>query len=139
MNKFFLKFGHSNKKIIRRYVIIGLSTGSIIAILSFCSKINENHLWDFLDDIQRKYFPQTPLNDIIINDPQKLERRIRRDVDKAIEKVTPEYDKIIKEADQKYQPKYIEKPIDESVCYTEECKSLGGEMRICAPWVENCN
>lgn len=139
MSKFFLKFGHSNKKIIRRYVIIGLSIGSIIAILSFCSKINENYFWDFLDDIQRKYFPQTSLNDIIINEPQKLERRIKRDVDKAIEKVTPEYNQIIKEADQKYQPKYIEKPVDESVCYTEECKSLGGEMRICAPWVKNCN
>jgi hypothetical protein len=59
-------------------------------------------------------------------------------VDKAILDVTPEYDRIIREADQKYSPKYLEKPVDESVCYTEECKSLGGEMRICAPWVDDC-
>ena len=139
MYKFFIKFGLSNKTKIRTYVIVGLTVGTIIAGLSTCTKISENHFWDLLDEIQRKYFPQTPLNDIIINDPQKLERRIKRDVDRAIEKVTPEYDRIIREADQKYQPKYLEKPIDESVCYTDECKALGGEMRICAPWVPECN
>jgi hypothetical protein len=139
MSKFFIKFGSSNKTKIRTYVIVGLTVGTIIAGLSTCSKISENHFWDLLDEIQRKYFPQTPLNDIIINDPQKLERRIKRDVDRAIEKVTPEYDRIIREADQKYSPKYSQKPIDESVCYTDECKALGGEMRICAPWVPECN
>ena len=36
-------------------------------------------------------------------------------------------------------PIFSEKPVDESVCYTEECKSLGGEMRLCAPWVSGCN
>ncbi len=139
MYKFFIKFGLSNKTKIRTYVIVGLTVGTIIAGLSTCSKISENHFWDLLDEIQRKYFPQTPLNDIIINDPQKLERRIKRDVDIAIEKVTPEYDRIIREADQRYSPKYSQKPIDESVCYTDECKALGGEMRICAPWVPECN
>jgi len=24
------------------------------------------------------------------------------------------------------------------VCYTDECKALGGEIRLCAPWVDNC-
>jgi hypothetical protein len=139
MYKFFIKFGSSNKTKIIRYISISLIVGTIIAGLSTCSKISENHFWDLLDEIQRKYFPQTPLNDIIINDPQKLERRIKRDVDIAIEKVTPEYDRIIREADQKYSPKYSQKPIDESVCYTDECKALGGEMRICAPWVPECN
>jgi len=139
MYKFFIKFGLSNKTKIRTYVIVGLTVGTIIAGLSTCTKISENHFWDLLDEIQRKYFPQTPLNDIIINDPQKLERRIKRDVDRAIKKVTPEYDRIIREADQKYQPKYSEKPVDESVCYTDECKELGGEMRIRAPWVSGCN
>ena len=138
MIKFFTKFGLSNRTKIIRYVSVALIVGTIIAGLSTCTKISENNFWDLLDEIQRKYFPQTPLNDIIINDPQKLERRIKRDVDRAIKKVTPEYDRIIREADQKYQPKYLEKPIDESVCYTDECKSLGGEMRICAPWVPEC-
>jgi len=139
MIKFFTVFGLSNRTKIIRYVSVALVVGTIIAGLSTCTKISENNFWDFLDEMQRKYFPQTPLNDVIINDPQKLERRIKRDVDRAIEKVTPEYDRIIREADQKYQPKYSEKPIDESVCYTDECKALGGEIRICAPWVSGCN
>jgi hypothetical protein len=37
-----------------------------------------------------------------------------------------------------YQIDEAWKPVDESVCYTDECKKLGGEMRLCAPWVSEC-
>jgi siderophore synthetase component len=131
------KFGNQ-KPTIFKYAIVGVVLTSIIAGLSNCTGIHENKLWDLLDEIQRKYFPQTILNEFILKDPEKLNRRIIRDVDKAIENVTLEYDRIIREADQKYKPKYLEKSVDDSVCYTEECKKLGGEMRICAPWAKNC-
>jgi hypothetical protein len=132
-------FNFGKKKLdIKQYAIVGVALSSIIAVLSQCTGVSENGLWDLLDEIQRKYFPQGILNEFILKDPEKLERRIKRDVDKAIRDVTPEYDRIIREADEKYKPRYIEKPIDVSVCHTEECKALGGEMRICAPWVENC-
>ena len=122
---------------IKQYAIIGIVLSSIIAALSQCTGVSQNGLWDLLDEIQRKYFPQTILNEFIIKDPEKLNRRIVRDVDKAIRDVTPEYDRIIKEADKKYQPRYSEKPIDSSL-QTGESKLLGGEMRICASWVEDC-
>jgi hypothetical protein len=135
-----MNFNFGNKKPdIKQYAIIGIVLTSIIATLSQCTGVSKNGLWDLLDEIQRKYFPQSILNEFILKDPEKLNRRIIRDVDKAIRNVTPEYDRIIREADQKYQPKYLEKPVDDSVCYTEECKKLGGEMRICAPWIEDCN
>jgi hypothetical protein len=135
-----MNFNFGNKKPdIKQYAIIGIVLFSIIAALSQCTGVSKNGLWDLLDEIQRKYFPQSILNEFILKDPEKLNRRIIRDVDKAIRNVTPEYDRIIREADQKYQPKYLEKPVDDSVCYTEECKKLGGEMRICAPWIEDCN
>jgi len=35
-------------------------------------------------------------------------------------------------------PRLIEKALDTSKCYTEECKKLGGEMRLCSPWVDGC-
>lgn len=35
-------------------------------------------------------------------------------------------------------PRYSEKPVDTTVCYTDDCKSLGGEMRLCAPWLDTC-
>jgi hypothetical protein len=122
-----------------RFAVIGITLTTLVGTLVKCSGLDEKHWYDLIDEIQRKYFPNTELNEYIIKDPKLLDNRVKRDVDKAIRNVTPEYDRIIREADQKYQPKYLEKPVDNSVCYTGDCKSLGGEMRICAPWVQDCN
>ena len=128
-------FGKPSKKTIITTSIV-LST--IIAALSQCTEIHENNLWDILDEVQRKYFPQTPINRVIIQDPDKVERRVKRDIDKAIHDVTQEYDRIISDYNKKYQPRYVEEQNDETVCYTDECKSLAPPMRICAPWVDDC-
>ena len=133
------KFKFGNKKTNKQLITVGLILSIIIAALSQCSKIPENALWDLLDEIQREFFPQTIINEVILKDPDKINRRVERDVDRAIRDVTPEYDLIIEEDNKKYQSKKLEKPVDNSVCYTEECKSLGGEMRICAPWAKDCN
>ena len=117
---------------IKQYAIIGIVLSSIIAALSQCTGASEDGLWDLLDEIQRKYFPQTILNEFILKDPEKLNRRIKRDVDRAIDEVTPEYDRIIREATRK--PRYVEKPPDGS----EAQRLLGGEMRICSPWLDTC-
>lgn len=124
---------------IKQYAIIGIVLSSIIAALSQCTGVSQNGLWDLLDEIQRRYFPQTIINEFILKDPEKLNRRIIRDVDKAIRDVTSEYDRIISDYDRKYQPKYLEEPNDETLCYTDECKSLAPPMRKCASWVEDCN
>lgn len=126
------------KSTIKQYAIVGIILSSIIAGLSQCTGISENNIWDLLDEIQRKYFPQTIINDFIIKDPEKLKRRIGRDVDKAIRDVEPEYERIIWEADQKYRPKYLEEKNDEKICYTKECKTLAPPMRICSAWVLDC-
>ena len=136
--KFDFQFG-KKKPTIKQYAIVGIVLSSIIAALSQCTGVSQNGLWDLLDEIQRKYFPQTILNEFILKDPEKLNRRIIRDVDKAIRDVTLEYDRIIQKADQKYQPKYLEEPNDDTLCYTDECKSLAPPMRKCASWVEDCN
>ena len=136
--KFDFQFGNK-KPTIKQYAIIGIVLSSIIATLSQCTGVSENGLWDLLDEIQRKYFPQTILNEFILKDPEKLDRRIIRDVDKAIRDATPEYDRIISDDDRKYQPKYLEGKNDETLCYTDECRSLAPPMRKCASWVEDCN
>jgi len=118
----------------KQLIVLSIVLSSIIAALSQCTGVSENGLWDLLDEIQRKYFPQTILNEIFIQDPNKVERRVGRDVDRAIKQVAPEYDRIIREADQKYKPKYVEKAPDGS----EAQRLLGGEMRICAVWVDDC-
>ena len=77
--------------------------------------------------------PQGILNEIILQDPDKVNRRVGRDVDKAIRDVTKEYDRIIDESDKKYQPRYIEEKNDETLCYTEDCKKLAPPIRMCSP------
>ena len=118
----------------KQLIILSVVLSSIIAALSQCTGVSENGLWDLLDEVQRKYFPQTILNEIFIQDPNKVERRVKRDVDRAIDEVTPEYDRIIEESNKRYKPRYSEKAPDGS----EAQKLLGGEMRICAVWVDDC-
>jgi hypothetical protein len=130
------KFGNQ-KPNIKQYAIIGIVLTTIIAALSQCTGIKQNSIWDLLDEVQRRYFPQTILNDFIIKDPEKLESKSsKRDVDKAIDAVTPEYDRIISDYDKKYKQRYMDLKNDETVCYTDECKALAPPMRICAPWIK---
>jgi hypothetical protein len=118
----------------KQIIVLSIVLSTLIAALSQCTGVSEDGLWDLLDEIQRKYFPQTVLNEIFIQDPNKVERRVKRDVDRAIDEVTPEYDRIIQESNKKYKPRYSEKAPDGS----EAQRLLGGEMRICAVWVDDC-
>jgi hypothetical protein len=118
----------------KQLIILSVVLSSIIAALSQCTGVSENGLWDLLDEIQRKYFPQGILNELILQDPHAVERRVKRDVDRALAEVTPEYDRIIEESNKRYKPRYSEKPPDGS----EAQRLLGGEMRICAVWVDDC-
>ena len=128
-----MNFNFGKKKPdIKQYAIIGIVLSSIIAVLSQCTGIKQDGIWDLLDEVQRRYFPQTILNDFIIKDPEKLDRRIHRDVDAAIaeyERLTGDDGKV-----RISKPRYSEKPPDGS--YAQSV--LGGEMRLCAPWVEDC-
>jgi hypothetical protein len=118
----------------KQLIILGIVLSSIIAALSQCTGVSENGLWDLLDEVQRKYFPNGILNELILKDPNKVERRVKRDVDRALDEVTPEYDRIIQESNKRYKPRYVEKAPDGS----EAQRLLGGEMRICAVWVDDC-
>ena len=125
------KFG-KQKPDIKQYAIIGIVLSSIIGLLSQCTGIKQDSIWDLLDEVQRRYFPQTILNDFVIKDPEKLDRRVKRDVDAAI----AEYERLTGD-DGKVRipsPRYSEKPPDGS--YAQSV--LGGEMRLCAPWVDDC-
>lgn len=108
-----------------------------IASLSGWLKIEEKDLWKVYQILIEKLNLKQELPQIIDNE-KKLDAIVELEVDKALEEVRSEYDRIISEADKKYQPRYIEEENDESVCHTEECKSLAPPMRICAPWAEGC-
>jgi hypothetical protein len=69
----------------KQLIIVSIVLTTIIGTLSQCTGIKQNSLWDLFDEIQRKVFPQTIFNELILQDPEKLDRRIRRDVDRALE------------------------------------------------------
>jgi len=116
----------------KKILIISVILSGIVATLSQCTGVSQNALWDLLDEAQRTLFPQTIINDILLQDPGVVERRVERDVDKAIR----DYDRLTGGTESSRIPlsRLIEKAPDNS----EAQKLLGGEMRICAPWVEDC-
>ena len=127
---FNFNFG-KKKPDIKQYAIIGIVLSSIIATLSQCTGISQNNIWDLLDEVQRRYFPGSILNEFVIKDPEKLDRRIHRDVDRAIDDYWTQSGLSKAEVS---KPRYSEKPPDGS--YAQSV--LGGEMRLCAPWVDDC-
>jgi hypothetical protein len=120
----------------KQIILISVILSGIVATLSQCSRVPSERLWDLLDEVQRTLFPQTIINDVLLQDPSVVKRRVERDVDKAIR----EYERLTRDSEPPRVPlpRLIEKDLDTSKCYTEECKSLGGEMRLCAPWKEDC-
>jgi hypothetical protein len=116
----------------KQIILISIVLSGIVATLSQCSGVPSERLWDLLDEVQREFFPQTIINDVLLQDPGVVERRVERDVDKAIR----EYEALTKDSEPPRVPlpRLIEKAPDNS----EAQRLLGGEMRLCAPWVDDC-
>ena len=132
---FFMKFDFQfgkKKSSIFRYAVIGVVFTSLVTGVSQCTHIPEENIYDFIDEVQRKYFPQTDLNDIIINTPQLLDRRVHRDVDKAIK----DYEDLTgDDGSVRISPSYFSEKVPDK---SNAQKLLGGEMRICGSWVPDC-
>jgi len=120
----------------KQIILISIVLSGIVATLSQCSGVPQERLWDLLDEAQRSLFPQTIINDVLLQDPGVVERRVERDVDKAIR----EYEDLTRHSEPPRVPlpRLIEKAPDKDLCYSEECKKLGGEMRLCSPWIDDC-
>ena len=120
----------------KQIVLISIVLSGIVATLSQCSGVPQERLWDLLDEVQRSLFPQTIINDVLLQDHGVVERRVERDVDKAIR----EYEDLTRNSEPPRVPlpRLIEKAPDKDLCYSEECKKLGGEMRLCSPWLDDC-
>ena len=116
----------------KQIILISIVLSGIVATLSQCSGVPQERLWDLLDEVQRSLFPQTIINDVLLQDPGVVERRVERDVDKAIR----EYEDLTRDSEPPRVPlpRLIEKAPDNS----EAQSLLGGEMRLCAPWVDTC-
>ena len=113
-------------------ILISVILSGIVATLSQCTGAPQERLWDLLDEVQRTLFPGTVINDVLLQDPKIIERRVERDVDRAIR----DYEDLTRgtEPPRVPLPRLIEKAPDGS----EAQRLLGGEMRICSVWVDDC-
>jgi len=129
--KFNFHFG-KKKASLKTLVILSL----IVASLSSCLKIEEKTIWDIVYEYLQTYQPDSPLIPELQKDPGIVERDVERTADKAIR----EYERLTGDDGSVTipEPRRSEKPVDTDVCYTDECRALGGEIRICAPWVDGC-
>ena len=116
----------------KQLIIISAILSAIVATLSQCTGAPQEALWDLLDEVQREFFPQTIINDVLLQDPNLVKRRVERDVDRAIR----EYEDLTRGLDPPKipLPRFIEKAPDGSKAQS----LLGGEMRLCASWVPDC-
>ena len=100
----FTAFPQLSSKKIKGFFIIS----AVIAIISLFSgwlNISEKQLWKYyqllLEQLNLKYeLPE------LKNNQDKLDARVELAVDRALTEVTPEYDRIIAEADKRYNPRY---------------------------------
>ena len=108
----------------------------IVASLASCLKIEDKYIWDIVYEYLQTYQPNSPLIPELQKDKGIIERDVKRTVDKAIR----DYERLRGDDGSVTipSPRRSEKPVDTSVCYTDECQSLGGEIRLCAPWLDDC-
>lgn len=146
-------FQFGNRRPDKKQLIILSAVLSIsIALFSQCSKIPENNIWDLIDQIQRKYFPGSIVNELIRQDPDKLDRRIDRDVTSAIlqyekwerknRKINMTNENILKEIKKSKYNQFQKIIVEDAIYYefppdgSKAQESLGGTMGIRAVWVE---
>ena len=112
-------------------IAVALFFASGVPFLSKILRTSQESLLDFIDEVVKRYFPESAFNEYILQSDKHLQRRIKKEVDKALEefqKLTSDDGSVSIEA-----PIFIEQEPDGSDAQT----LLGGEMRLTSPWVAN--
>ena len=120
--KFNFHFG-KKKASLKTIVILTL----LVAALAGIFKIEEAKIWDIVYETILYLDPDSSLIPELQKDPGIIERKTERTVDKAIR----EYEDLIGDTGEVKipSPRFIEEPGD---------SLLGGPMRLCAPWIDDC-
>jgi hypothetical protein len=133
MPQFNFQIGKKKTSMKDMMIISGVLLFVVSGIAAF-TNLPKEKAWCAVDQLTR------PLNIDILEDVKLEIEEIR--ACRAEKAVGDAIEKFKKETGWKpveiLPPRYSEKPIDTTVCYTDDCKSLGGEMRLCAPWLDDC-
>ena len=114
-------------------IISGVLAFVVTTIAEF-TNLPKQKIWCAIDQITR------PLNNDTLEQVKlKIDEVIACRAEKAVGDAIDKYKKKTGwKPVEILPPRYSEQPVDTTVCYTDECKSLGGEMRLCAPWLDTC-
>ena len=128
--KFNFHFG-KKKASLKTIVILTL----LVAALAGIFKIEEAKIWDIVYETILYLDPDSPLIPELQKDPGIIERKTERTVDEAIR----EYEDLTGDLGEVKipEPRFIEeeaKPENQ----TGDAGLLGGPMRLCAPWIDDC-
>lgn len=143
-----LEFSFSVRLTPKRSFIAAV-VASLLAFLTTQCGISEEKFLQFYNELRRRFNPanlpdkhrvleefDNELNRRIIGNEKLLEKRIKGDVDDAIsryERETGDDGRV-----RLPPPRFSERQPDASVCRSKECRELGGEMRLCSPWMPDC-
>ena len=128
-----------------RIKFFGINKSSVIAgllivavgMLATYLKVDDENIWKLYMLVQQRFgvnYHNQELDEKFRNNEKLLDFLVTTEVDSALDK----YNQQLENQIQVPKPIYIEKPVDNKLCYTDACKALGGEMRLCAPWVKDC-
>ena len=123
-----------NPKYIKGFFIVSV-TMLLISVLSGWLQMDEKQLWKIYNAIIQ-HFGLTNQIPKPTDNQKEIESRVELEVDRALleyQRLTGDDGRVRMPA-----PRYSETTVDTDVCYTDECRALGGEMRLCSPWVDNC-
>lgn len=128
--KFNFHFG-KKKASLKTIVILTLLVASLAGIF----KIEEAKIWDIVYETILHFDPDSPLIPELQKNPGIIERKAERTVDKAIR----EYEDLTGDTGEVTipKPRFIEEPPDPER-QSGDAGLLGGPMRLCAPWVDDC-
>ena len=120
----------TSKKI--KALIISLTLIFSISIISGWLKIDENNLIKIYTAILEHFDLEYIIEE---NQTEKiLDSKIELEVDRSIDNYKKEYGE---DVDYEYLPRYIEEEANPEN-KNGDAGLLGGPMRICAPWIDNC-
>ena len=133
MPQFNFSFGNKKPSMKDMLIISGVLAFVVTTIAEF-TNLPKQKIWCAIDQITRPLNNDT-LEQVKLKIDEVIVCRAEKAAGDGIEKYKKETGWKPVEI---LPPRYSEKPVDTTVCYTDECKSLGGEMRLCAPWLDTC-
>ena len=128
------------KSTLRDIIIISACLAFIVSFLSDISKIEEKKVWCFVDEVTR-FLNSESIEEVKLKILEIRLCRAQKAVDSGISDFKNNYEIITGKKWKPVEivpPLYSEQDTDEKVCYTDDCKALGGSIRLCSQWVEGC-